>query len=247
MCEQNSIVRPCEASSLSSPLTTRAALASRPFNGSSRKSTSGLLISAALISNLLLHSLRVLGEELVACFENVEDSEQLGDLPFRVIAFDPSQVGHHREVLACCQRFVEGAVLGHVAQAFLDFHGILLDVESGDPRHTARRLDHAGQDLHGGRLPRAVRAEKAENLPRLDAQVEILDGGRVTEGASELAGFDHLDCSVVRAKITPKSLRLHEVESLHAGRRPAACSKTFSSGESGVRAERRDSRGVGIR
>ena len=32
--------------------------------------------------------------------------------------------------------FVKGAVLGHVAQAFLDFDGILLDVEPGDPRRS---------------------------------------------------------------------------------------------------------------
>ena len=86
-------------------LKTRAALASSPLRGSSRKKDFGLVNKRGRDKDLLLHPLRVLLYPLIALRPYAEQVEKFvrapfGDLPVKVV-----QVGHEMEVLAPRERF----------------------------------------------------------------------------------------------------------------------------------------------
>src|SRR6202021_1845041 len=48
--------------------------------------------------------------------------------------------------------------------------------EAHDPGVAARRVEEAGEHLEDRRLPRAVRAEEADQLPLLDAEGDAVGG-----------------------------------------------------------------------
>ena len=50
--------------------------------------------------------------------------------------------------------------------------------------------EEARQHLHGGRLAAAVRAEEAEDLAALDAEVHVVHGHEVAEAAGQALGLD---------------------------------------------------------
>ena len=64
------------------------------------------------------------------------------------------------------------------------------DVEAGDDRLAFRRRHVAGQDAHGRRLAGAVRAEKAENLAALDAEVQVVDRGDAAVALGEVLNLN---------------------------------------------------------
>src|SRR6516162_10287859 len=47
-----------------------------------------------------------------------------------------------------------------------------------------------GEHLHGRRLAAAVGTEEAENLPRRDAEVDMIDGNKVAEPSGQPFGLD---------------------------------------------------------
>src|SRR5262249_4373097 len=59
---------------------------------------------------------------------------------------------------------VERRVLGQVADAAPRLDRLLVDVVAADLRAAARRRQVRGEDLHGGGLAGAVRADEAEHL-----------------------------------------------------------------------------------
>jgi hypothetical protein len=70
------------------------------------------------------------------------------------------------------------------------------DVEAGHPRLAAVGARERGQDLDGGRLAGAVRAEQAEDRPRLDSEaepVERADAARIC--LPQVRCFDRLHFS----------------------------------------------------
>src|SRR5262249_14219905 len=75
-------------------------------------------------------------------------------------------------------------------------HGDVLRIAAEDPHGAARGPRHGEQHLDERRLARAVRADEAEGLPRLDAQLEAIEGalGPPAEEAGvslgEAEGFD---------------------------------------------------------
>ena len=48
----------------------------------------------------------------------------------------------------------------------------------------------AGEHLHGGGFAAAIRAEKAENLPALDAEVDVVDRNKIAEAHAQVARLD---------------------------------------------------------
>ena len=66
------------------------------------------------------------------------------------------------------------------------------DVFSEDAGLSRGRVAEALQDLDGGRLTRAVRAEQGEHLPSVDVEVDAVDGRDVRIPLHEAADLDHV-------------------------------------------------------
>ncbi len=84
------------------------------------------------------------------------------------------------------QLAVEGALLGHVADAMAPpFRGAAVDL---DPTRRQRREPE--QDAQQRRLPGAVRSEHREELARLDLEVEVLEQRARAEAHRRVAQTD---------------------------------------------------------
>src|SRR5437899_5111569 len=66
------------------------------------------------------------------------------------------------------------------------------DVFPEDASLSRGRVAEALQDLDGGRLARAVRAEQGEHLPPVDVKVDAVDGRDVRIPLHEAADLDHV-------------------------------------------------------
>src|SRR5438034_9202497 len=76
------------------------------------------------------------------------------------------------EVLARGQLVVERRVLEDEADAPADGSGVLRHIDAGDARFPGGRSQQSAEDADGGRLPRSVRPEEAEDLALLDRKVD---------------------------------------------------------------------------
>ena len=101
-----------------------------------------------------------------------EELEQLIAARVGGCAIEMVQAGDELEVFAGCETVVEGSGFRHVTDPALDVDRLLDDIESGDTRAPTGRPDHAGEDLDCGGFSGAVRTQEAEDLARLDAQVQ---------------------------------------------------------------------------
>src|SRR5207245_3186371 len=101
--------------------------------------------------------------ERVGAVGKLDDAEELVD------ALPPDRCGHavdaamQVEVLAGGQLVVERGVLEDEADAPANRSRILRDVDAGDARLPGGRPQQRAEDADGGRLPRAIRPEEAED------------------------------------------------------------------------------------
>src|SRR6266404_262650 len=86
---------------------------------------------------------------------------------------------------------VERRVLGQVADPPPHLGALGEDVEPRDLRGAARRRLKAGEDAHRRRLPGAVRAEEAEDLPLRRAEAHVADGDDVAVALREIPHLKH--------------------------------------------------------
>jgi hypothetical protein len=98
---------------------------------------------------------------------------------------DAVEAGKKIDVLFDFEVGVEREELRHVADPALDRAAVALDVEAGHHRLAARRRQEAGEDLDGGGLAGAVRAEETEDLPPGHFEADVLDRGEGAEIAAE--------------------------------------------------------------
>jgi hypothetical protein len=75
------------------------------------------------------------------------------------------------EVLSAAHVVVHGEAGGEVADAATDLDRVLDDVETEDRGGACGWVEEAEEGADGGALPRAVRAEEAEELTLLDLQI----------------------------------------------------------------------------
>ena len=61
-------------------------------------------------------------------------------------------------------------------------------VPARNARHSGRRREQAEQDLYGGRLPRAVRAEETEDFTFFDLEAHVIHGDKTAEDLGEVLG-----------------------------------------------------------
>ncbi len=72
----------------------------------------------------------------------------------------------------------------------MEFGGVVPGVGAEEAGGAAVGAEHAEQDADGGGLSRPVRAEEAVGLAFVDAQVELVERGHVTEALDEFLGSD---------------------------------------------------------
>jgi hypothetical protein len=97
------------------------------------------------------------------------------------------------QVLTAGQQRVEGGLLQGGTDPLAHLGAFLDHVVSGNPGRTRGRRQEGRQHVHRGRLPRAIRAEEAVDLPGIDMEVDAVDGARtVLEDADQLVGFDRV-------------------------------------------------------
>ena len=85
---------------------------------------------------------------------------------------------------------IERDVVGHVGEPRLDRDLVPRRVQAEDPHVAGRRPQQVQQALDGRRLAGAVAAEEPVAAPRLDAQVQAVDGVGAAVAADEAADLD---------------------------------------------------------
>jgi hypothetical protein len=78
-----------------------------------------------------------------------------------------------------------------VTDAAFDFHGLFLDVETGDLGTAARRGEEAGENAHRSGFAGSVRAKKTNDLAFLDLEGDVIHGNVARVPFSEAFYFDH--------------------------------------------------------
>ena len=119
----------------------------------------------------LAHAARVGRGAPVGRFGDADAPEQLGDLAL-AIGSDAAEAGDVAERLAPGHPAVEPRILGEVAElaAMLAGRG---DRDAVDGGASGRRPGEPGEDLEGGRLAGAVRAEEAEDGAGRDVERQV--------------------------------------------------------------------------
>src|SRR5262249_61839453 len=113
------------------------------------------------------------------------------DALLALLAVEPLDAAAVGEVLHDAQLGVEGAVLGHVADAAAHLDGAPEDVEAVDERLAGGGGEVAGQDAHGGGLAGPVGPQEADHLPPGDLERHVADGSVVAIILGQTADVDH--------------------------------------------------------
>jgi hypothetical protein len=85
------------------------------------------------------------------------------------------------EVLPAGQQIIDGGVLAGEADHRPDRPGVLLDVKARHPGTAAVGLEQGGKHPDQGNLASAVRAEKSQDLARLNAEQHVIESQRAPE------------------------------------------------------------------
>ena len=176
-CVVSSTVVPCRALRSARNVRTRSLLTtSRPTVGSSRNSSSGLWSSAAV--ELTAHALAE-GELAHRRVDELVELQQLGALvePVAVrAAVDLVDVAEQVERVG--ERQVppqQRALPEHHADSPRERDAVARRHEPGDVHFARARHEHAGEHLDRRALARAVGADVAEHLARVDAERHVVD------------------------------------------------------------------------
>src|SRR5262249_61281284 len=122
-----------------------------------------------------LHPARVGLRDSAGRLGEAETFEQLLDaLPPRT-AGQPVDLGLHLQVLAPGRLRVEAVFLADDADRAAHTFRVGDDIEAGHARLAAVWARESGQDLDGGRLAGAVRADQAGDRSRLDGEAEPVE------------------------------------------------------------------------
>ena len=204
-CVETKIVTPWlrERSIRSSQKPSRAT-GSTPEVGSSRISISGRVHDRDGQREPLADAERQRLGELVGLLAQVEALEQLVDARPDPLARQLEELRVQHQVLAHAELAVEREGLRHVADLLAHVALARFDVAAEQAGAPLGHGQEARQHLHGGRLAAAVRAEEAEDLAALDAEVHVVHGHEVAEAAGQALGLDdglaaRAPCAAARA------------------------------------------------
>src|SRR5256885_16245130 len=133
-----------------------------------------------------------------------------------------AEVGEIFEQLPTGEVGVERRLARHIADQPLDVERPIPAVETGDPSRARIGPQERHEDANGGRLARAVRAEKSEHLALSDLERDIDDAPLSAVAFVQLLYFDH------RCGHLPRLLRLQRSMIPLLSRSQNSCTSTIS-------------------
>jgi len=124
-------------------------------------------------------------------FVLVDSEEGLGATRGARARIEMMEAGHKLQVFVRGQAVIQGGGLGHVTNALLDLERTLDHVEPAHQRPPRGRANEPGENLYRGRLARAVRPQKTQDLSGFDLKIEIDEGVYVAISLAERFGTNH--------------------------------------------------------
>src|SRR5947209_45601 len=144
---------------------------------------------------LLLHSVRVIGHQLVRRAGQVHEFQQLGGALDGSGAVQAVHASYKVEELRPGKPLKQHQPFGDHSDAPLDFYAVLLKILAEDADLAAAGAQQPGKHFDGGGFSCAVGTKKAEELLPLDREMKIIHGYQSTESAAQSPclkyGFSH--------------------------------------------------------
>ena len=132
-----------------------------------------------------LHAAGVGGGGLLGGLDQVEALQQLGGDAAALAAGEVVQVRHEEHVLLAGDQTVDGGELSGDADRGADRLGVGGQVVAADVQPGRVGGDEGGEDVDGGGLAGAVRAEQGEDRPFGDGQVDAVEHDLVAVGLAQ--------------------------------------------------------------
>src|SRR6266571_2735753 len=134
---------------------------------------------------LLLHPLRVVGDQLAPVVGQAEELEELGRAPPGLRPRQPVHAPRELQVLLPGEPLVERKLLGQDPDHPLHPQQVLAEPHPLDHRVARGGPQQAGQHLDRGALARSVRAQEAEEAAAGHPEREVVDRGLPAEDLGE--------------------------------------------------------------
>src|SRR5580704_14025881 len=160
------------------------------FDGLVEKQDLGSMNHGRCQGELLLHAVGVVGDELFVLVRELHEIEQLGGAPGGGYPVEAIHSSGETEELSTGETSEQSHAFGHDANLTLDVDRMSVEIEAEDFDLAGTGRQQSCEHLDRGGFPRAVWAEKAEELSGRDAQVDTVDCNQLPEAASQGVGAD---------------------------------------------------------
>src|ERR1019366_9225055 len=130
-------------------------------------------------------------DELAADIREPTAFDDVVDALPALAAIDALEAGAEVEVFVDAHVLVERAAFRHIADLAANRDAVPKDIEPCDSCLAGGRGEVAGEDAHGGAFTGAVGPEKADDLPGLDVEADVADGGVIAIVFGQFAYVDH--------------------------------------------------------
>src|SRR4051794_17555855 len=134
---------------------------------------------------LLLHTVRVVGDELLGLISKLHEFEQLEGALGGGLAIEAVHASGKAQELSSSQAAEQSHAFGNDADLALHFYRIVVEIEAQDLDASGTGGEQPGQHLDGRRLACAIGAEEAEELPRGDAEIDSINRNEFSETACQ--------------------------------------------------------------
>ncbi len=138
----------------------------------------------------LAHAQRQGFRQAVGLLDELEAFEHFPNARLTALGRQVEQPSMQVEVLPYRQFAVQREGLGHVADPLAGLHVMWIHRLAEQQGLPLGGRQQTCEHLHGGGLATAVGAEKAEDLPALDAQIHAIHRNEVAEAHGQVVGFD---------------------------------------------------------
>src|SRR5258708_6499839 len=139
---------------------------------------------------LFLHAMRIIGDQLLRLVSELHEIKQFGSAPGRGFAVEPIHASGEVQKFGSRQTSEERHAFGNHANLPLHIYSMFCEIEPEDFNPSRTRRQQSGEHPDGGRFPRAIGTEEAEELSRRDPQINVVDGEQFSEASSQTLGRD---------------------------------------------------------
>ncbi len=148
----------------------------------------GLVDDGGEYLHLLLVALAQLFQPAAPAVGDAENLEPVADLPVGLPPLHAEEPREEQQLVAHPHLLVEAAFLREVAEAA---PRLLVDGGPAPPDGAPVRTDDVQHQAHSGRLTGPVGAQETEDLSFGDAEGQVVDGDRLSEGLADSLELEH--------------------------------------------------------